>query len=228
MTKDSIGKLLEPYVDFPGMSGEVWSEGGIDWPDIQGKLLIYLELILKWNARINLTSIREPEEIIRRHFGESLFVGCHLGKCERLLDFGSGAGFPGIPMQLLRPDMRVTLAESQRKKAAFLSEVVRDLNLQTEVWYDRVEAMPAERQFDVVAMRAVDRMERALAEAARRARERVLIAGPAGGSYSGPLKDFRMAEAVPLPGLSSGALWIAKRIQSKGVLLTPLFHVEQS
>lgn len=212
MTSDSLGKLLKQYVNLPGSAVADLLAGGVDWPDIHNKLLIYLELILKWNARINLTAIREPEEIVRRHFGESLFVGFHLGKCETLLDFGSGAGFPGIPVQLLRPDVQVTLAESSHKKAAFLNEVVRSLNLPTQVWSGRVEAMPAEQQYDVVAMRAVNRMERAVAEAAVRARERVLIIGTADDSYPGLLEGFVMAEAVPLPGLNSGALWIANRI----------------
>lgn len=212
MTADSIGKLLEPYVGVSGRPSGEWPSGGIDWPVIQDKLLIYLELIMKWNARINLTAIREPEEIVQRHFGESLFVGAQLGKCETLMDYGSGAGFPGIPMQLLRPEVQVTLAESNRKKAAFLSEVVRSLDLRTEVWAGRVEAMPAEWQFDVVAIRAVDRMERAVAEAGIRAGNRMLIVGMASGNYSNLLKGFRMAETVALPGSSDGALWIARRI----------------
>ena len=136
----------------------------------------YLDLLLKWNARTNLTAIRDPEEIVRRHFGESLFAGLQIaGRVAPgagLLDFGSGAGFPGLPIQLLLPELHVTLAESQGKKAAFLREAVRTLGLTTEVWAGRVEAMPdvadVPRQFDVVTLRAVDNMEQALAEARRR------------------------------------------------------------
>src|ERR1700712_2190007 len=80
------------------------------------ELSVYLDLLLKWNARTNLTAIREPEEIVRRHFGESLFAGRHLPQADTLLDFGSGAGFPGLPIQLLCPDLAVTLGESQNKK----------------------------------------------------------------------------------------------------------------
>ncbi len=94
------------------------------------------------------------------------------GQDASLLDFGSGAGFPGLPIQLLLPEVRVTLAESQGKKASFLREAVRTLGLSTEVWPSRVEAMPeiagVPRQFDVVTLRAVDNMEQALAEARRR------------------------------------------------------------
>lgn len=211
MTLDTIAELLKPYVVMPIEQGESPVEGGLDWPAIHFKLLIYLELILKWNARINLTAIRSAEEIVRRHFGESLFVGGRLGACGTLLDLGSGAGFPGVPIQLLRPDVQVTLAESHSKKAAFLNEVVRSLGLRTEVWAGRVESMPAERQFDVVALRAVDRMDRAVVEAGLRARERVLIVGTAGQTiYPGLAEGFRM-EAVALPESDEGVLWIAHR-----------------
>ena len=129
------------------------------------KLSMYLDLLLKWNARTNLTAIREPEEIVRRHFGESLFTAAHLPVCETLLDLGSGAGFPGLPIQLALPGLRVTLAESQNKKAAFLREAVRVLEVPVEVWGERAEKMPVGRRFDVVTLRAVDNPAAALAEA---------------------------------------------------------------
>jgi 16S rRNA (guanine527-N7)-methyltransferase len=204
LTPDSIAELLEPYVSMP--------VGQDVWPEIYSQLVIYLELILKWNARINLTAIRIPEEIVRHHFGESLFVGTHIGACGTLLDFGSGAGFPGVPIQLLRPDVRVTLAESHGKKAAFLQEVVRSLNLPTEVWAGRVETMAAERRFDVVALRAVDVMDRAVGEAGLRADGRVLIVGTARHSvYPGLAENFHMDEPVPLPESNDGVLWIGHR-----------------
>jgi 16S rRNA (guanine527-N7)-methyltransferase len=215
LTPDSIADLLEPYVGLPiGQAGGAAS-GVVNWPAIYDKLIIYLELILKWNARINLTAIRAPEEIVRRHFGESLFVGAHLVACGTLLDFGSGAGFPGVPIQLLRPEVQVTLAESHGKKAAFLHEVVRSLNLPTEVWAGRVEAMPAARRFDAVALRAVDEMERAVGEAGLRAREQVVIVGTARQpSYPGLAEKFRMDEPVHLPESNDGVLWIAHRCPS--------------
>jgi 16S rRNA (guanine527-N7)-methyltransferase len=212
LTPDSIAELLEPYVSLPdGQAVGVAAEEDV-WPEIYSQLVIYLELILKWNARMNLTGIRTPEEIVRRHFGESLFVGTHIGACGTLLDFGSGAGFPGVPIQLLRPDVRVTLAESHGKKAAFLQEVVRSLNLPTEVWAGRVETMPAERRFDVVALRAVEGMDRAVGEAGLRADGRVLIVGTARHSiYPGLAENFRMDEPVPLPESNDGVLWVAHR-----------------
>jgi 16S rRNA (guanine527-N7)-methyltransferase len=207
-----MAELLEPYVSLPdGQAVGVATEEDV-WPAIYSQLVIYLELIMKWNARMNLTAIRTPEEIVRRHFGESLFVGTHIGECGTLLDFGSGAGFPGVPIQLLRPGVRVTLAESHGKKAAFLQEVVRSLKLPTEVWAGRVETMPAERRFDVVALRAVEGMDRAVGEAGLRAAGRVLILGTARHSvYPGLAENFHMDEPVPLPESNDGVLWVAHR-----------------
>jgi 16S rRNA (guanine527-N7)-methyltransferase len=157
LSTNTISRLLEPYLQ--------------PIPEaLAGKLSVYLDLLLKWNARTNLTAIRDPEEIVRRHFGESLFTGAHLPEATTLLDFGSGAGFPGLPIQLLLPDLMVTLAESQNKKATFLREVIRTLGLKTEVWAARVETMPTERQFDIVTLRAVDNMTAALSAAGPRVR----------------------------------------------------------
>ena len=73
----------------------------------------YLDLLQKWNARLNLTAIREPEQILQRHFIECIFAARHLPtNIHTLLDFGSGGGFPGIPIALCRPEIQVTLGES--------------------------------------------------------------------------------------------------------------------
>jgi 16S rRNA (guanine527-N7)-methyltransferase len=144
-----IAELLQPTYPDPA-------------PTLLEQLSLYLDLLLKWNARTNLTSVRDPEEIVHRHFGESLFTALYLPPCETLLDLGSGAGFPGIPIQLALPQLRVTLAESQNKKAAFLRETVRTLGLPTLVWADRAENLPPGSFFDVVTLRAVDNSEQAL------------------------------------------------------------------
>lgn len=131
----------------------------------------YLDLILKWNARLNLTAIREPHEILRRHFLESIQCAQALpegANFDSLLDFGSGAGLPGVPIAILKPELRVILAESQRKKAAFLREVVRSLNLNAEVFDGRVETMPEDRPFPLITLRAVDNMQAACQEASKR------------------------------------------------------------
>ncbi len=167
LSAERLAVLLAPYT-------QPFAPEGLDGAVLTG-LLRYLDLLLRWNARTNLTSVREPEAIVRRHFGESLFAGfCLAERIEAtatVLDLGSGAGFPGVPMQLLMPTWRVTLAESQGKKAAFLREVVRSLDLPSAVWAGRVEEMPAGSTFDAVALRAVDRMEAMVAVAEARVRE---------------------------------------------------------
>jgi 16S rRNA (guanine527-N7)-methyltransferase len=141
-------------------------------PELYARLNVYLDLLLRWNSRTNLTAVRDAEEIVTRHFGESLFAGVELSgrlaEGATVLDIGSGAGFPGLPIQLLLPRLRMTLAESQGKKAAFLREAVRVLGVAVEVWPLRVEEMAADRRFGAVTLRAVDRMDRALVEAERR------------------------------------------------------------
>ncbi len=215
MTPDSIAKLLRPYIALPIEPVAGAPEAQPDWPTIYAQLAAYLELLLKWNARTNLTAVRSPEQIVQRHFGESLFVGIHLGPCASLLDFGSGAGFPGIPIQLLRPNLPVTLAESQHKKAAFLREAVRILSLPTEVWSGRVEAMPTERRFDTVTLRAVDQMDAAVCQASLRASNRVLIVGSSPlPIYPSLAEHFRIEEPIALPESHHGVLLIAHRLQS--------------
>jgi 16S rRNA (guanine527-N7)-methyltransferase len=90
----------------------------------------YTDLLLLWNQKVNLTSITGPSEILARHFGESLFAASAVPiSAGRLADVGAGAGFPGLALKLLVPDLEVFLIESVMKKATFLLEVVRQLNL---------------------------------------------------------------------------------------------------
>jgi 16S rRNA (guanine527-N7)-methyltransferase len=125
-----------------------------------------LSLFLRWSARINLTSIRDEEGILSRHFVESIACARALpAGISTLLDFGSGAGFPGLPIALCRPEIAVTLAESQGKKAAFLREAVRVLGVAAKVHSGRAESLAT--HFDCVTMRAVDKMERAVQSAAK-------------------------------------------------------------
>ena len=126
----------------------------------------YLALILRWNARVNLTAIRDEEGILSRHFVESIFCARSLpAGIATLLDFGSGAGFPGLPIALCRPEIAVTLAESQGKKAAFLQEVVRSLGIPVDIHSGRAETLGV--QFDCVTLRAVDKMELAVQAASK-------------------------------------------------------------
>lgn len=119
----------------------------------------YLALLETWNRRINLTSVRDPDEIRRKHFDDSLAVVPHVPAGARtLVDVGSGAGFPGAVIALARPDLRVTLVESNHKKVAFLRTLARELPLPNViVEASRVEALRARPDFtpfDVAVSRA--------------------------------------------------------------------------
>ena len=132
----------------------------------EGQFNRYLDLLLKWNARMNLTAVRTHPQIMRTHFVECIVSARALpAGVDSLLDLGSGAGFPGIPVSICRPEISVTLAESQSKKAAFLNEVVRSLGLTTRVFAGRAESIAA--KFDCVTLRAVDRMSAAIAVGCR-------------------------------------------------------------
>lgn len=189
LPESRIAALLQPYLDPPSQ--------------LLPQLSTYLDLLLKWNARTNLTAIRDPEEIVRRHFGESLFAARHIAPSKTLLDFGSGAGFPGLPIQLLHPEIAVTLAESQNKKATFLREVVRSLGLKTEVWAARTETMPPTRQFDTVTMRAVDDMATALPAATSR-----IAPGGQLAILTTATQSSTAGRTIPLPNSQSSVLYL--------------------
>ena len=130
--------------------------------------LTYINLLMKWNARVSLTAIRNPDEIVTRHFGESYFAAKVLlpeDWAGSVIDFGSGAGFPGIPLAMFRPKATVTLIESNGKKAAFLNEVVGQLGLRNIVLF-RGRGESCGRKADLVVMRAVESFDRALDVAA--------------------------------------------------------------
>jgi len=174
----------------------------------------YCALLLRWNARTNLTAIRDEDGILSRHFVESIACARALPPgIATLLDFGSGAGFPGIPIALCRPEIAITLAESQGKKAAFLQESVRTLGISARAHSGRAEFLTT--RFDCVTLRAVDHMPQAILAATN------LIAS--GGwlallTTEGQLKGLRAAsvaalswlEPLPLPGSDSRLLAFAQ------------------
>ena len=175
----------------------------------------YLGLLMRWNARINLTAIRDEEGILTRQFVESIACARALpAGIGTLLDFGSGAGFPGVPIALCRPEIAVTLAESQGKKAAFLQEAVRVLGLATKVYAGRAGLLKA--RFDCVVLRAVDRMPQAVRAASKLASPegRVLVMATKGEleQFEGLCgQEFSRFEAYPLAGSATGVLAIAHR-----------------
>ena len=185
-------------------------------PEIAAKFDEYLALILRWNARMNLTAIREPREILSRHFVESIACAQSLPDgIGSLLDFGTGAGFPGIPIALCHPEILVTLAESQGKKAAFLREAVRVLGLNSSVFGQRAESLA--QQFDCVTLRAVDQMERAVAAAAGLLRPTgwlavmtTMVELPVIQEAAG--SQFNWSEPISLPGSDQRVLAVSSRV----------------
>jgi len=170
--------------------------------EVAARFDAYLELLMRWNARLNLTAIRDEQGILSRHFIESIACAREVPVgVATLLDFGSGAGFPGIPIALCRPEIAVTLAESQGKKAAFLQEVLRTLELPGQVFAGRAEGIG--QAFDCVAMRAVDRMVDAVGAAAELvAREGWLVLMATGAELpqlQRGVRAFRWLEPVKLP-----------------------------
>ena len=118
----------------------------------------YIEILLAWNEKIDLTAIRDPLEILYRHFCESMFAGISVPLEDgRLADVGSGGGFPGLPLKILRPGLRVFLVESNIKKATFLAEAVRELGLiDVQVLVSRYQELGEElTPLDFVCSRAL-------------------------------------------------------------------------
>ncbi len=118
----------------------------------------YMEILLTWNEKVNLTAIRDPLEILYRHFCESMYAAEAIPlKNGRLADVGSGGGFPGLPLKILRPDLQVFLVESNIKKATFLAEVIRELELTSaQVLARRYEELGEEvAPLDYVCSRAL-------------------------------------------------------------------------
>jgi 16S rRNA (guanine527-N7)-methyltransferase len=118
----------------------------------------YIALLLKWNDAMNLTAIQDPLEILYRHFCESMFGASLIPVSNgRLADVGSGGGFPGLPLKIVRPDLEVCLIDSNVKKATFLAEVVRELGLPgARVLVSRYEELEEEiAPLDMACSRAV-------------------------------------------------------------------------
>lgn len=122
--------------------------------EAQGKLLKYLALIEKWNRVYNLTAVREPQKMLTHHVLDSLAVAPHL-RGERIIDVGSGAGLPGIPLAMALPRARITLLEASHKKSAFLEQAIIELALDNVVAVNaRAETWKSDYRFDVVISRA--------------------------------------------------------------------------
>jgi 16S rRNA (guanine527-N7)-methyltransferase len=182
---------------------------------LAGRFEKQLSLILRWNGRINLTAIRDEEGILKRHFVESIACARALpAGIATLLDVGSGAGFPGIPIALCRPEIAVTLAESQGKKAAFLQEAVRVLRIAAKIHSGRAEALAT--HFDCVTLRAVDKMPQAVEAAGKLVAPGGWLALMTTSKELETLKaaagaEFAWAESLPLPGSEERLLALGER-----------------
>ena len=117
----------------------------------------YLELLLEWNEKFNLTAITDKDEIEEKHFIDSIeLVKFFDVKNKTLLDVGSGAGFPGIPLAIVEPTLNITLLESNGKRVSFLREVIKELDLENvEIIQGRSEELGTREKYDIVTARAV-------------------------------------------------------------------------
>jgi 16S rRNA (guanine527-N7)-methyltransferase len=201
------GQRLAQILDEAGQPGLA--------PETLGCFEQYLQLLLRWNARTNLTAIRDEDGILRRHFAESIAAARALPDgITSLLDYGSGAGFPGIPIALCRPEIQVTLAESQGKKAAFLREAARTLGISLKIHAGRAESLPG--TFDCVTLRAVDRMAEAVRGASGLVRPGSWIAPLTTAGEEADIKAlagaaFEWNPPVCLPGADNRILLLGKR-----------------
>jgi 16S rRNA (guanine527-N7)-methyltransferase len=252
-----IAELLQPFLsDSPHLNKDCHSErseesgfrsrAALTEAQLQN-ISIYIDLLLRWNARINLTAIRLPEEIVTRHFGESLFAARHLFPRETLreatatrgqpakpalsetdgaiqlesssahsvVDLGSGAGFPGMPIKIWAPEITLTLIESNQKKATFLREVTRLLTLTNiNIFFGRAEHYPSPGT-QVVTLRAVERFESILPIAsnlvAPKGRVAALISEAQLGIAKSLTPTLHWTAPIPIPLSSSRVLAIGVR-----------------
>lgn len=127
-------------------------------PALAPRLLDYLALLDRWNRTYNLTAIRDPREMLVKHLLDSLAMHAYVDD-QRLADLGTGPGLPGIPLAIAKPRLRVSLVESNGKKARFLREAVRQLALaNATVLESRAEAVAEDGHYDLITARALDRL----------------------------------------------------------------------
>lgn len=164
----------------------------------------HFELMLRWNKVLNLTSIDETAEIVVRHYCESLFLGMQLPTgALGIVDIGSGAGFPGIPVAILRPECSLTLVESHRRKSVFLREATRQLT-NAQVIPKRIEDVT--EMFEWGIMRAVNykNVKQALSKI-------VLRMAILGGKERPSNQCFTWNDPIPLPWGTRHYLWVGRR-----------------
>ena len=206
-----IAELLEPFLRR--------NDGGREELSLEQlqQLSDYLDLLLRWNAKTNLTSVREPEAIVTRHFGESLFLARRVSgeEMRTAIDLGSGAGFPGIPLKIYSPHLTVTLIESQNKKATFLKEVIRKITL-TDINVFSGRAEDSGVTADLVTLRAVEKFDLALTIAIRLLKpggRLALLVGAGQSNAAGRILVGFEISTMPVPESSERILLLARQSQ---------------
>ena len=180
------------------------NEVGVSLRDSQIKLFeVYLQALLEWNKTFNLTGIRDPEDIVIKHFVDSLTPLPYLAPSGRLLDIGPGAGFPSIPLKIAAGDLQVTLVEANRKRVSFLKHIIRTLKLESVVvQHSRLELIePADLPFNTIISRAFTRLEplvKLVAPLMTPGNTLVAMLGPAKASEHPRFADFAQAESLEL------------------------------
>ncbi len=178
-----IQALLQPFIS------------SLSEPQLKG-ISTYIDILQRWNARINLTAVRDPEDVVTRHWGESLFAAQNLltlGDALVVADVGSGAGFPGLALALFAPAARVTLIEAHQRKATFLKEAARALTLtNVNVFPGRAEDWS--ETADLVTLRAVEKFAEVLPAAGKLVRP--------GGRLALLIGNAQLTEARKLAGLT--------------------------
>jgi 16S rRNA (guanine527-N7)-methyltransferase len=174
------------------------------------KLLAYLALVQKWNKVYNLTAVRDTAQMLTHHLLDSLAVVPHVALADTILDVGSGAGLPGIPLALALPRARVTLLDSNHKKTAFLNQAVIELQLgNVEVVCERVEKYQLKQVFSVVISRAFSDIPAFVAAAGRLVAPGGVLLAMKGACPADEIArlhgGFRLSSVTPLavPGLDA-------------------------
>ncbi len=198
-----VRRSLEPYGVRPS-------------PDQAKAIQLYVALLIQWNQKVSLTSLRAPPEILQRHFGECMFAASAVPISDgRLADVGSGAGFPGLALKIACPALEVVLVESNMKKSAFLSEVVRVLNLDgVEVVCSRMEDLSVRPGFaSLVSARAVGNLDRMLGWARKALSEEgqaLLWLGAADAEELSSSHGWRWREPIEIPSSHRRVLLIGR------------------
>ena len=218
MEHSRIAELLQPFLVAPLPFSGTAAPIPLTSRELS-RISIYIDILLRWNSRMNLTAVRDPDNVVTRHFGESLFAARALAATlsaapARLADVGSGAGFPGLAIKIFLPALHVTLIESTHKKATFLREVIRALDLSAvEVFPKRAEDFPP-GSVNVVSLRAVESFDSVLPVAARLLApggSLLLLIGRDQQTRAAALPQFAWQPGCALPGSSNRVVLIGTK-----------------